>query len=61
MKIYTTTLMEDGEDVIFNFPDEVLVDLKLEVGDTVEWVIHEDYVIMKKVEKGLDAQISDPE
>ena len=61
MKIYTTTLIEDGEDVIFNFPDEVLVDLKLEVGDTVEWVIHEDYVIMKKVEKGLDAQISDPE
>ena len=61
MKIYTTTLIEDGEDVIFNFPDEVLVDLKLEVGDTVEWVIHEDYVILKKVEKGLDAQISDPE
>ena len=61
MKIYTTTLMEDGEDVIFNFPDEVLVDLKLEIGDTVEWVIHEDYVVMKKVEKGLDAQISDPE
>ena len=61
MKIYTTNLIEDGEDVIFNFPDEVLVDLKLEVGDTVEWVIHEDYVIMKKVEKGLDAQISDPE
>tara|TARA_Y200000002_G_C22501851_1_gene587535 strand:- start:261 stop:446 length:186 start_codon:yes stop_codon:yes gene_type:complete len=61
MKVYTTTLMEDGEDVIFNFPDEVLSDLKLEVGDSVEWVIHEDYVIMKKVEKGLDAQISDPE
>ena len=61
MKIYTTTLIEDGEDVIFNFPDEVLVDLKLEVGDTVEWVIHEVYVIMKKVEKGLDAQISVPE
>jgi bifunctional DNA-binding transcriptional regulator/antitoxin component of YhaV-PrlF toxin-antitoxin module len=61
MKVYTTALMEDGEDVVFNFPDEILSDLKLKVGDTVEWVIHEDYVIMKKVEQGLDAQISDSE
>lgn len=61
MKIYTTTLAEDGDDVVFNFPDGILSDLGIDVGDTVEWVIHKDYVIMKKVENGLNAQISDPE
>jgi len=50
MKQYTTTLIEDGDDVIFNFPEEVLTELKIEVGDTVEWLFHEDYVIMKKVD-----------
>ena len=50
MKQYTTTLMEEDGDVVFNFPEEVLEELNIEVGDTVEWLFQGDYVIMKKVD-----------
>ena len=50
MKQYTTTLVEEDGDIVFNFPEEVLEELKIEVGDTVEWLFQGDYVIMKKVD-----------
>ncbi len=59
MKIYTTTVVEEGEDLVFNVPDQILENLHLDVGDTVEYVVHDDYIVMKKVNRGLDALIVD--
>lgn len=59
MKIYTTTVVEEGEDLVFNVPDQILENLHLDVGDTVEYVVHDDYIVMKKVNRGLDALIID--
>jgi antitoxin component of MazEF toxin-antitoxin module len=55
MKIYTTTVVEEGEDLVFNVPDQILENLQLDVGDTVEYVVHDDYIVMKKVATNLQA------
>ena len=57
MKIYTTTVVEEGEDLVFNVPDQILENLQLDIGDTVEYVIHDDYVVMKKVSTNLQVDI----
>ncbi len=57
MKIYTTTVVEEGEDLVFNVPDQILENLQLDVGDTVEYVVHDDYIVMKKVSTNLQVDI----
>ena len=39
---WTVTVIEDGEDVILPFPDELLATTGWREGDTLEWIDNED-------------------
>jgi hypothetical protein len=39
---YSITLESEGDDLIFNFPDELIESLNWKVGDTIIWNKNED-------------------
>jgi len=44
------TLLEDGEDLVFPFPDEIFDKLGWKDGDTLQWIDNEDGTLtLKKV------------
>ena len=47
-KIYTIEVQEDGNDQFIEFPEEVIESTGWKVGDTLEWDIHDDYIILRK-------------
>lgn len=50
MKIYRTQVIEEDGEIAFEFPDELMESMDLTVGDTFEWLSHDGYVILKKVD-----------
>tara|TARA_B000000609_G_scaffold45542_1_gene33149 strand:+ start:867 stop:1079 length:213 start_codon:yes stop_codon:yes gene_type:complete len=49
-KTYVTTIIEDGDDLILPFPDEMLKDMNWGKGDVLEWKAHGDYATIRKIE-----------
>ena len=47
-KIYTIEIQEDGDDQFIEFPEEVIESTGWKVGDTLEWTIHDSYIILSK-------------
>lgn len=47
-KICKVVVQEEGDDLVIEFPEEVIVDQGWEIGDTLEWIINDDYVILRK-------------
>jgi len=47
-KMYQVEVQEDGEDQFIEFPEEIIEELGWKVGDTLEWIIHDDYIILRK-------------
>ena len=57
MKEWKVEIIEDGEDFIIEFPDEVLETLDLKPGDTVIWeVIDGDIRIRKAPNENSNSQ-----
>ena len=51
MNPHTVTLVEDGDDLILPIPDEIMKDLGLEIGDTLDFKDNKDGTFtMKKIE-----------
>jgi hypothetical protein len=48
MKQWKVQVIEDGDDFIIEFPDEVLEGLGVGPGDTLVWESHKDYVTIRK-------------
>ena len=49
-KTFITTVIEDGEDLVLPFPDDLMATMKWTEGDVLEWVVHGDYATIRKVE-----------
>ena len=47
-KMYRVEVQEDGEDLVIEFPEEMLEEQGWKTNDTLEWIIHDDYVILRK-------------
>lgn len=47
-KMYQVEVQEDGEDLFIEFPEEIIEEQGWVVGDTLEWIIHDDYIILRK-------------
>jgi len=47
-KVYTVEVQEDGEDLVIEFPEEMLEEQGWKTNDTLEWIIHDSYVILRK-------------
>lgn len=48
MKEWKVEVIEDGEDFIIEFPDEVLEGLGVGPGDTIIWEVNGDQVTIRK-------------
>jgi len=47
-KTYRVEVQEDGDDLFIEFPEEIIEEQRWKVDDTLEWIIHDDYVILRK-------------
>lgn len=50
VKRYTTTVIEDGEDLILPIPDELLEQIGAKEGDMLSFDIFDGYVVFKKID-----------
>jgi bifunctional DNA-binding transcriptional regulator/antitoxin component of YhaV-PrlF toxin-antitoxin module len=50
IKRYTTTVIEDGEDLILPIPDEILEQIDAKEGDMLSFDIFDGYVVLKKID-----------
>lgn len=46
--MYQVEVQEDGEDLVIEFPEEIIEKQGWNVGDTLEWIIHDTYIILRK-------------
>jgi hypothetical protein len=47
-KMYQVKVQEDGDDLVIEFPEEIVTEQGWVTGDTLEWIIHDDYVVLRK-------------
>jgi len=47
-RMYQAEVQGKGEDLEIEFPEEIVTEQNWQVGDTLEWIIHDDYVILRK-------------
>jgi bifunctional DNA-binding transcriptional regulator/antitoxin component of YhaV-PrlF toxin-antitoxin module len=47
-KMYQVEVLEQDNDLVIEFPEEIVEEQGWLVGDTLEWIIHDDYVILRK-------------
>ena len=47
-KMYQVEVQEQDDDLIIEFPEEIVKEQSWVVGDTLEWIIHDDYIILRK-------------
>ena len=47
-KMYQVEVLEQDDDLVIEFPEEIVEEQGWLVGDTLEWIIHDDYVILRK-------------
>ena len=48
IKMYQVEVLEQDDDLVIEFPEEIVEEQGWLVGDTLEWIIHDDYVILRK-------------
>lgn len=48
IKMYQVEVLEQDNDLVIEFPEEIVEEQGWLVGDTLEWIIHDDYVILRK-------------
>ena len=46
-KLYTVEVTEEGEDLVIEFPEVIVQEQGWVIGDKLEWIIHNDYVILR--------------
>ena len=46
--MYQVEVQEQDDDLIIEFPEEIVKEQSWVVGDTLEWIIHDDYIILRK-------------
>ena len=46
--MYQVEVLEQDDDLVIEFPEEIVEEQGWKVGDTLEWIIHDDYVILRK-------------
>lgn len=46
--MYRVKVQEDGDDLVIEFPEEIVTEQGWVTGDTLEWIIHDDYVVLRK-------------
>lgn len=47
--MYRVEVQEDGDDLVIEFPEEIVTEQGWVIGDTLEWIIHDDYVVLRKM------------
>ena len=47
-KIYTIQVREENDDLVIDFPEEIMETTRWKDGDDLEWIIHDTYVILRK-------------
>lgn len=47
-KVYTTTVIEEGNDLLITFPDRMMQSLGWKENDILEWKIDGDVITLKK-------------
>ena len=48
IKMYQVEVLKQDDDLVIEFPEEIVEEQEWKVGDTLEWIIHDDYVILRK-------------
>lgn len=48
MKTMTVKVDSGGDDFFIEFPDELLEEMNLKIGDTLIWESHDNYVTIRK-------------
>lgn len=46
--MYQAEVQGKGEDLEIEIPEEIVTEQNWQVGDTLEWIIHDYYVILRK-------------
>lgn len=49
-RTFITTVIEEGEDLVLPFPDDLMETMGWKPGDVLEWIVHDDYAVIRKVE-----------
>ena len=49
-KTFISTVIEEGEDLVLPFPDDLMEIMGWKTGDVLEWTAHDDYATIRKVE-----------
>ena len=46
--VYKIEVKEENGDLVIDFPEEIIEKTSWSVGDSLEWIIHDTYVILRK-------------
>ena len=46
--MYQVEVQGSGEDLEIEFPEEIVTEQGWKPGDMLEWIIHDDYVVLRK-------------
>ena len=46
--MYQVEVLKQDDDLVIEFPEEIVEEQEWKVGDTLEWIIYDDYVILRK-------------
>lgn len=49
-KTFITTVIEDGEDLVLPFPDDLMTVMNWKTGDVLEWTAQDDHATIRKIE-----------
>lgn len=47
-KVFTIQVQEEDNDLVIEFPEEIMETTGWKKGDNLEWIIHDTYVILRK-------------
>jgi len=48
--VYKIEVREEDNDLVIDFPEEIMEKTGWSVGDSLEWIIHDTYVILRKAQ-----------
>ena len=49
-RTFITKVVQDGDDLIMPFPDSLMESMEWKEGDVLEWSVHSDRAILRKVD-----------
>lgn len=47
-KVFSIEVQEENDDLVIEFPEEIMETTGWKKGDNLEWIIHDTYVILRK-------------